>query len=159
LRNGGAGLVKNDNPNAVVVSFSNSSGNITAGVYNVTSLILSFYSGLISVTEIPTTIVDFRCGYTTLTTLPPLSGTQLDYLYCSNSSLTTLPPLPSTLTRIEVDYCSLSTTELDDAVTDFLIGTLPKNYWVSNNNPNQPSAPKQALLSNTANVLSATYTP
>jgi hypothetical protein len=123
--------------------------------------------------------LSLRLPTTSLTSLPQLSGTSLQNLLVNNSTqitsipdlpntltllsaggctvLSSLPTLPQTLTLFDISDCAFTQESLDNAVTDFLLGTLPKSSWDSSNQTtgDQPSSGNQTLLSNTANVLNA----
>ena len=162
LISGGTSPNFNNNPSAVVIAFNNTSGNITASVYNVTNINITFKIQFTSIVELPVSLTSLKMSYTNISSLPTsLSATSLTELYASNcSSLSSLPSLPGSLITLNIQACAFTTSTLNDAVDSFLgYGSLPKNLWVSNSQSTgqQPDASRQTSLSNTANVTIATY--
>jgi hypothetical protein len=224
LISGGTSPNVNNNPNAVVTAFNNTSGDITASIYNVTNINILQQTNFTSISQLPDSLVSLNAGFvnlpslptlsatslttlklnyntsitslpslpstlvtlelygaTSLTNLPQLSGTSLQNLLVNNSTqitsipdlpntltllsaggctvLSSLPTLPQTLTLFDISDCAFTQASLDNAVTDFLLGTLPKSSWDSSNQTtgDQPSSGNQTLLSNTANVLNAAF--
>jgi hypothetical protein len=224
LISGGTSPNVNNNPNAVVTAFNNTSGDITASVFNVTNINILQQTNFTSISQLPDSLVSLNAGFvnlpslptlsatslttlklnyntsitslpslpstlvtleiygtTSLTSLPQLSGTSLQNLLMNLNTqitsipnlpntltllsaggctvLSSLPTLPQTLTLIDISDCAFTQASLNNAVTDFLLGSLPKSSWDSSNQTtgDQPSSGNQSLLSNSANVLNAAF--
>jgi len=154
----------------------------TLSATSLTSLSLYYNTVITSIPKLPSTLVSLGLfGDTNLTSLPELSGTSLQnllldgapitsipalpntlgYLTANNcTSLSSFPTLPGSLTTLTFAGCSFTTPSLDSAVASFLgSGTLPKTEWDSSGQTTlaQPSSAEQIQLSNTSNVVTATY--
>jgi len=101
-----SGSTANNNPNAVVTSFNNVSGDITAGVYNVTNLNISNDGTITSITQLPASLTLFYANNVAISSLPPLTGTSLANLTIGSSSLSTIPNLPTTLIYLYFNNCT-----------------------------------------------------
>jgi len=101
-----SGSTANNNPNAVVTSFNNVSGDITAGVYNVTQLNISNDGTITSITQLPQSLRFLYASNVALSALPPLTGTSLINLTIGSASLSTIPNLPTTLIYLYFNNCT-----------------------------------------------------
>lgn len=167
------------NPDASIIHFSLIEGRIRALVENITSLYLLYNFGHIYILPetLSTLTIDSNENlYTLPYKFPPflttlnISGSPLitsiyslpAWLETCNLgflSISSLPPLPPTLKYFTTINTDFDTAALDVLVDQFLIGSLPKNYWGSNSQStgDQPSAPKKSLLNNPLNVTSSDY--
>jgi hypothetical protein len=101
-----SGSTANNNPNAVVTSFNNVSGDITAGVYNVTQLNISSDGTITSITQLPQSLRFLYASNVALSALPPLTGTSLINLTIGSALLSTIPNLPTTLIYLYFNNCT-----------------------------------------------------
>lgn len=141
---------------------SNYSSSIPTLPSSLKRLYCSTNPSVSSVPTLPSGLTGLTLQATTHISSIPTLPSSLIYLNINGlynvSGLTSLPP---TLTHFDIHGCNFNQTSLDTFVTEFLVGSLPKEFWSSGlqNTGQQPSSSNQTLLSNTANVTNAYYTP
>ena len=119
-------------------------------------------SNVTTVPTLPSGLTGLTLSQTSnITSIPTLPSSLISLEINGLSSISGLTTLPSTLTYLDIGGCNFTQSGLDTLVTQFLVGTLPKEYWDSTFQitGNTPSGSNQTLLANTSNVTTANYTP
>ena len=119
-------------------------------------------SNVTTVPTLPSGLTGLTLSQTSnITSIPTLPSSLISLEINGLSSISGLTTLPSTLTYLDIGGCNFTQSGLDTLVTQFLVGSLPKEYWDSTFQitGNTPSGSNQTLLANTSNVTTANYTP